>query len=71
MTKPTEYHKKPQSKRVREYNESLESALARPGVREVMKVYGGWQEIGKGMDAYRIAAHWTGSVVTSNKSNGF
>ena len=43
------------SRRVREHAEILEAALARPGVREVMDVYRGWQEKDRGLDEYHAA----------------
>ncbi len=57
------------SRRQREHTEMLEAALARPGVREVMKVYGEWQEKDQGLDAYRSATSEARSVVTTNSSN--
>ena len=33
------------SKRAREHAAMLKEALAHPGVREVMKVYGGWRQV--------------------------
>ena len=46
------------SRREREHAEMLEAALARPGVREVMDVYRGWQEKDRGLDAYRSVLTW-------------
>ena len=43
MTK-MQREKRSASKRAQDHAEMLEAALARPGVREMMKVYGGWQE---------------------------
>lgn len=57
------------SRREREHAEMLEAALARPGVREVMKVYGGWQEKDRGLDSYRSATKEAQSIVTTNSSN--
>ena len=34
----------PPSSRAKKHEEMLEAALARPGVREVMKLFGSWQE---------------------------
>ena len=56
------------SRREREHAEMLEAALARPGVREVMDVYRGWQEKDRGLDAYRSATKATGHVTTTNSS---
>ncbi len=57
------------SKREREHAEMLEAALARPGVREIMKVYSNWQETDRGLDIYRLAMKKTRSIVTTNSSN--
>ena len=46
----------------------LEATLARPGVREVMDVYRGWQEKDRGLDAYRSATKAPGRVNTTNSS---
>ena len=43
------------SRREQEHAAMLEEALSRPGVREVMLVYGGWREKDRGLDAYRAA----------------
>ena len=43
------------SKRAQDHAEMLEAALARPGVREIMKAYGGWQEREQVLDVYRSA----------------
>ena len=56
------------SRRVREHAEMLEAALARPGVREVMDVYRGWQEKDRGLDAYRSATKAPGHVTTTDSS---
>ena len=56
------------SKREREHAELLERALARPGVREVMKVYGNWQEQDRGLDSYRAATKNSERTATTNSS---
>ena len=56
------------SRREREHAEMLEAALARPGNREVMDVYRGWQEKDRGLDAYRSATKAPGRVTTTNSS---
>lgn len=52
-----------------EHTAMLEAALARPGVREVMDVYGGWQEKDRELDAYRSATKTPGRVTNSNSSS--
>ena len=56
------------SSREQEHATMLQAALARPGVREVMDVFRGWQEKDRGLDAYRSATKSPGSVTTSNSS---
>ena len=56
------------SRRERKHAEMLEAALARPGIREVMDVYRGWQEKDRGLDAYRSATKAPGRVITTNSS---
>ena len=60
---------KPSSlKRAQNHAEMLEAALARPGIREVMKVYGGWQEKDQMFDAYRSAARKPERTTTTDSS---
>ena len=60
--------KRSASKRVQSHAEMLEAALARPGVREIMQVYGGWQEKDQGLDVYRSATKKPERVTTTNSS---
>ena len=59
---------RPSSSREREHAAMLKAALARPGVREVMRVYGGWQEKDRGLDAYRAATKVPARTTTTNSS---
>ncbi len=54
-----------------EHDKLLQSALTRPGVRELMKVYGGWHKLDQRLDVYRSATKRTYRIVTTNKSNAF
>jgi len=45
----------PTSQREAQHAAMLEEALARAGVREMMEVYGQWQECDRGLDSYREA----------------
>ena len=57
------------SRRQREHEELLERALARPGIRDVMRVYDNWREKDRGMNAYREAtkqSHWIGTTDSAN-----
>ncbi len=55
--------------RGREHAEMLEAALARPGVREIMKVHGVWQEKDRGLGAWRSAAKEAWNTITTDSSN--
>ena len=59
----------PPSKREREHAELLERALARPGVREMMEVYGNWREKDRGLSSYRAATKKPERIDTTNSSN--
>lgn len=52
-----------------QHAELLEAALARPGVREVMQVYGSWREADRGLDIYRSATTTPEKITTTNSSN--
>ena len=60
--------KRSASMRAQKHAELLESALARPGIREVMKVYGGWQEKDRGLHAYRSATKKPERITTTDSS---
>lgn len=47
----------------------LAEALARPGVREVMEVYGQWQEQDQGLDPYRTATKEPFQIKSTNHAN--
>lgn len=49
----------------------LKRALARPGVKEVMEVYGGWQKADSGLDSYRSAVKEPMIVTTTNRANAW
>ncbi len=68
MTKK-EANKRSGSRREQDHAAMLEAAMARPGVREVMQVYGGWQGKDRGLDAYRAATRAPGRITTTNSSN--
>ena len=58
--------KREASKREQEHAAMLREALARPGVRDVMKVYDGWREKDRGLDAYRAATKTPSRTTTTN-----
>ena len=47
----------------------LEDALARPGVRELMQVYGGWSDNERRLEELRSATKLAERVTTTNSSN--
>lgn len=57
------------SRREREHAELLESALARPGIRELMSVYDNWREKDRGLNSYRSATKKPERTATTNSSN--
>lgn len=56
------------SGRERAHAAMLEAALARPGVREALAVYRGWQEKDRALDAYRSAMRAVGRATTSKNT---
>lgn len=56
------------SRRERERDLMIEAALARPGVRDLMDVYRGWQEQDRRLDTFRSATKSAVRVTTSNSS---
>lgn len=59
------------SKREQKRAAMLEEALSRPGVREVMEVYGGWREQDRRLDAYRAATSPCGRSWNSDRTNPY
>jgi len=57
------------SKREKDHARMLEAALARPGVREFMKVYGNWQEADRALDIHRSTTRRAEQVTTRNSSS--
>ena len=57
------------SSREQECAAMLEAAFARPGIREVMQIYGGWQEKDRGLDACRAATRASERSATTGTSN--
>ncbi len=56
-------------KREQERSAMLEEALARPGVREVMKIYGQWQRKDRGLESYRAATAELFQISTTDHTN--
>ena len=57
------------SKREQVRTEMLRAAMERPGVHEVMQVYGGWRERDQGLDVYRSATKTSKKIVTTTNSS--
>ena len=57
------------SEREQQHRAMLKAALARPGIREVMTVYRGWQERDRGLNSYRSATKEARRTTTTNTSN--
>lgn len=57
------------SERARDYDAMLKAALARPGVREVMEVFGAWQTADLQLQNYRSAATKPEKTATTNSSS--
>lgn len=60
--------KRPSSKRAENHAAMLEAALARPGVGEIMKVYGGWREKDQVLETYRSATKKPERITTTDSS---
>ena len=57
------------AKREQAYAEMLEAALARPGIYEVMKVYGNWLEKEQGLASYRAVTQARAKIITTDSSD--
>ena len=55
--------------RVEQHGAMLKEALRRPGVREVMRVYGAWKQADSGLEAHRIASRRAGHFTTTDHTN--
>ena len=69
MTHNSEVQERSESDIRKRHAEMLEAALSRPGIPEVMKVYGAWKEKNRHLDAYRAAMKRPARVITTDKSN--
>lgn len=55
------------SQRQQDCESLIREATARPGIREVMKVYGTWERADRGLDPHRAISR--GRVVTTTRRN--
>ena len=58
-----------ESEREQERAAMLREALSRPGIREVMQVYQGWQRLDHGLDPYRTATKRQNLITTTDHAN--
>ena len=68
MTKKANIDDRSDSEREIAHAKLLEDALAQPGVKEAMQVYGGWRERDRVLDSYRSATKKHSRTVTTNSS---
>ena len=66
MTRPDETRT---SGRARAHDALLEQALKRPGIPEIMRVYGDWRTADRGLDPYRAATRKPSHVTTTDHAN--
>ena len=57
------------SKLEKQHAEMLEKALRRPGIREAMNVFYGWQNRDQILETYRSATIGTEQMTTTNHTN--
>ena len=57
------------SARAREHDRMLEDALARPGVREFIRVYESWRTRDRALDPYRAMTRRRGRIIISDRVN--
>ena len=57
------------SERDRKHADMLKEALARPGIREVMEVYEHYQQVDRGLDAYRMVTKQRGKVTRTTRTH--
>ena len=70
MTKPKQKTRPaPAPQREEQHATLLKEALARPGVRDVLKVYHGWQEQNDMLDFYRSATDAVENIRLSDRAN--
>ena len=67
--KVTTHPDKPPSTRSEQHDAMLKEALARPGVREVMEVYGAWRQIDRELNTYRAATKRAPTITTTDHAN--
>ena len=57
------------SERARAHAAMLEDALKRPGIPEIMRVYGDWRTADRGLDPYRAATKRPWRTTTTDHAN--
>ena len=69
MTK-RKVNKQTASRREQAHAEMLKAAFARPGVNEVMQVYGNWRQKDQWLDSHRSSTQNPVRITTTNSSSG-
>ena len=59
----------PSGAREQAHAELLQEALARPGIRELMRVYEDWHRVDRGLDSYRAATREPHRITTTDHAN--
>lgn len=67
MNAPTSVNR--DSERAREHDRMLEEALARPGVREFIRVYESWRRRDRALDPYRAITRRRGRITITDGTN--
>ena len=57
------------SERARAHAAMVEEALKRPGIPELMRVYGDWRNADRGLDPYRAATKVPSRTTTTDHAN--
>ena len=57
------------SERARAHAALIEEALKRPGIPEIMRVYGDWRTADRGLDPYRAATKTPSRTTTTDHAN--
>ena len=57
------------SARARAHDALLKEALKRPGIPEMMRVYGDWRTADRGLDPYRAATRAPARATTTDHAN--
>lgn len=59
----------PSGTREQAHAQLLQEALARPGIRELMRVCKDWRRVDRGLDSYRAATREPHRITTTDHAN--